>query len=115
LEQKSLANKQDSINSKEPEKVLRFSREEIDKIDNELIDLIQKRTSLSKKIVLAKFALNMDIFDPKREKLIYEKIEKIAIEKKLNQNTKNSLIEVMNILINLSKKEQNEIINDENE
>jgi chorismate mutase len=112
LEQKSLANKQDSIDSEEAEKVLISSREEIDKIDTELIDLIQRRTSLSKKIVLSKFALNLDIFDPKREKLIYEKIEKLAIEKNLNQNTKNSLIEIMDILINLSKKEQNEIIND---
>ena len=113
MEQKSLANKQDSIDLKEAEKVLKSSREEIDKIDNELIELIQRRTSLSKKIVLSKFALNRDIVDPKREKLIYEKIEKIAIEKNLNQNTKNSLIEIMNILMNLSKKEQNDIINND--
>ena len=112
MEQKSLANKQDAVDSEEAEKMLISSREEIDKIDNELIDLIQRRTSLSKKIVLSKFALNKDIFDPKREKLIYEKIEKIAIEKNLNQNTKNSLIEIMDILMNLSKKEQNEIIKD---
>lgn len=112
MEQKSLANKRDSIDPKLAEKTLHNSRIEIDQIDNELIDLIQKRTSLSKDIVLSKLALNMDIFDPGREKNIYEKIEKIANEKNLNHNTKNSLIEIMDILINLSKKEQKEIIND---
>ena len=112
MEQKSLVNKRDFIDPKIAEKTLISSRKEIDQIDNELIDLIQKRTSLSCDIALSKLALNMDIFDPEREKNIYEKIEKIANEKNLNHNTKNSLIEIMDILINLSKKEQKEIIND---
>ena len=112
MEQKSLDNKRDSIDPKLAEKTLTSSRKEIDQIDDELIDLIQRRTSLSKDIVLSKLALNMDIFDPRRERNIYEKIEKIANEKNLNHNTKNSLIGIMDILINLSKKEQKEIIND---
>ncbi|WP_263641317.1 chorismate mutase [Methanobrevibacter arboriphilus] len=41
-----------------------------------MIDLIQKRTSLAKDIVMAKIALDMDIYDESREKLIYEKNNK---------------------------------------
>ena len=112
MEQKSLNNEHDSIDFKSAHKILQDLRKEIDQIDNDLIDLIQKRTYLANDIVLSKLALNMDIFDPKREKLIHEKIEKVSIEKKLNNNTKNSILEIMNILINLSKEEQKEIIND---
>lgn len=111
LERKLLINDQDSSDLKDAEKILEYSREEIDQIDNELIDLIQRRTFLAKDIALSKLALNMDIFDGKREKLIYEKLEKLANEKNLNQNTKNSVFQIMDILINLSKKEQKEIIN----
>ena len=111
MEQKSF-NKQDSINLKDPEKILHSSRKEIDQIDSEIIDLIQRRTSLAKDIVLSKLALDMDILDDSREKLIYEKLEKLANDKNLNQNTKNSVFQIMDILINLSKKEQEEIIID---
>ncbi|MBZ9571153.1 chorismate mutase [Methanobrevibacter sp. TMH8] len=111
MEQKSF-NKQDSITLKDPEKILHSSRKEIDQIDSEIIDLIQRRTSLAKDIVLSKLALDMDIFDESREKLIYEKLEKLANDKNLTQNTKNSVFQIMDILINLSKKEQEEIIID---
>lgn len=111
MERKSLVNNWDLSDLEDPEKILQDSRKEIDQIDNELIDLIQKRTSLARDIVLSKLALNMDIFDEKREKLIYEKLEKLANEKNLNQNTKNSVFQIIDILMNLSKKEQKEIIN----
>ncbi|MBF4469726.1 MAG: chorismate mutase [Methanobrevibacter arboriphilus] len=91
-------------------KILEDSRREIDQIDSELIDLIQKRTSLAKDIVMAKIALDMDIYDESREKLIYEKIIKIANDKDLNENTRNSIIEIVNILTSLSKSEQKKII-----
>jgi chorismate mutase len=111
LEQKSLLSKRDLLDLKNAKMILQDSREEIDQIDNELIDLIQRRTYLSRDIVLSKLALKKDIFDEKREKFIYEKLEKLANEKNLSQNTKNSIFQIMDILINLSKKEQKEIIN----
>jgi len=112
LEQKSSTSKQDFTDLKLARNILQDSRKEIDQIDNELIDLIQKRTSLANDIVLSKLTLNMDIFDPKREKIIREKIEKVVVEENLNNNTKNALIDIMDILINLSKQQQKEIIND---
>ena len=110
MEQKSLANRQDFINPKDAEKILHNSRKEIDQINNELVDLIQKRTSLAKNIVLSKLSLNMNIIDSKREKLIYENLEKIANERNLDQNTKDSVFEIMDILMNLSKEVQKDII-----
>jgi chorismate mutase len=112
LEQKSLNNIGDSKDLLSPEEILYLSRGEINQIDNDLIYLIVKRTSLAREIVESKLALNMDIFDPEREKSIFKKIEKIANEKNFNDSTKESLIEIMRILMNLSKKEQKEIIND---
>lgn len=112
MEQKSSTSKQDFTDLKLARNILQDSRKEIDQIDNELIDLIQKRTSLANDIVLSKLTLNMDIFDPKREKIIREKIEKVVVEENLNNNTKNALIDIMDILINLSKQQQKEIIND---
>jgi len=111
LEQQSLNNNEKKFEDlKYAKKVLQDSRHEIDIIDEELINLITKRTSLAKDIVLSKIALNMDIHDETRENLIYEKIIKIVNEKNLNENTKNSIVEIMNILMNLSKTEQKEII-----
>ncbi|MEA4957343.1 hypothetical protein SDC9_34096 [bioreactor metagenome] len=109
MEHQSL-NKERFKDLESSKEILKSSREEIDNIDYELIDLIQKRTSLAKDIVMAKIALNMEIYDESREKLIYEKIVKIANEKNLNENTKNSIIEIVNILTSLSKSEQKKII-----
>lgn len=110
MEHHSSNNEERSKDFKDPEKILKDSRKEIDKVDTELIDLIHKRTSLAKDIVTSKIALNMDIYDETREKIIYEKAIKIANEKNLNENTKNSIIQIMNILTSLSKTEQKEII-----
>lgn len=110
MEHQSSNNEEVFKDFKNPKKVLNDSRKEIDDVDNELINLIHKRTSLAKDIVTAKIALNMDIYDKTREKIIYEKAEKIANEKNLNENTKNSIIQIMNILTSLSKTEQKEII-----
>lgn len=110
MEHYSSTNEERFKDLKNPEKILKNSRKEIDKVDNELIKLIHKRTSLTRDIIIAKIALNMDIYDETREKTIYEKAIKIANEKNLNKNTKNSIIQIMNILTSLSKTEQKEII-----
>ncbi|RBQ24490.1 Chorismate mutase [Candidatus Methanobinarius endosymbioticus] len=106
-----LSTNEKSLKMNNPEKILEDSRKEIDRVDNELIDLIHKRTSLGNDIVTAKIALNMDIYDEKRENIIHEKTIKIANEKILNDDTKNSIIQIMNILTSLSKTEQKKIIN----
>jgi chorismate mutase len=88
-------------------KVLQESRVAIDKIDEELIYLIEKRTSLAKDIVSAKMALGMDIEDKKREDFIQDKIKKISKQKEIDGDFINK---IMKILMELSKKEQEKIL-----
>ncbi|MCL2687341.1 MAG: chorismate mutase [Methanobrevibacter sp.] len=95
------------MNKKEAENLLKLSRNEIDRIDKDLIDLIHKRTSLAKDVITAKIALNMDIYDPNREKVIHEKMQKLAKEKNIDENI---IIQLTNILTNLSKFEQQKFV-----
>jgi len=94
-------------NDHEAKNILKSSREEIDKIDSEIINLISKRTLLAKNIVNAKIFLDIDIYDKNREKVIYDKVSKLAIEKNID---KNILIQIMNLLTKLSKDQQKEIL-----
>ena len=88
-------------------KVLQESRVAIDKIDEELIYLIEKRTSLAKDIVNAKMTLGMEIEDKKREDFIQDKIKKISKQKEIDGDFINK---IMKILMELSKKEQEKIL-----
>ncbi|MGB9980368.1 chorismate mutase [Methanobacterium sp.] len=88
-------------------KVLQESRVAIDKIDEELIYLIEKRTSLAKDIVNAKIALGMEIEDKKREDFIQDKIKKISEQKEIDGDFINK---IMKILMELNKKEQEKIL-----
>jgi len=91
----------------EANNILKNSREEIDKIDYEIIHLISKRTLLAKDIINAKIFLKMDIYDKNREKVIYDKVSKLAIDKNID---KNILINIMNLITKLSKDQQKEIL-----
>ena len=88
-------------------KVLQESRVAIDKIDEELIYLIEKRTSLAKDIVSAKMTLDIPIEDKKREDFIQDKIKKISKQKEIDGDFINK---IMKILMELSKKEQEKIL-----
>jgi len=96
------------MNKEEAENLLISSRKEIDQINKDLVDLIHRRTSLAKDVVNAKIVLNMDIHDPNREKLIHEKMQKLAKEKNIDEN---SIIQLIDILMDLNKYEQRKIIN----
>ena len=97
-----------SINSKqEAEDLLKKSRDRIDEIDNELCDLISERTSLAKGIVFSKQYLGMPIYDENREKIVHEKIERLAKEKDLDVDI---IDQIVNMLTILSKNEQKEIL-----
>lgn len=86
-------------------KVLQESRVAIDKIDEELIYLIEKRTSLAKDIASAKLALGIPIEDKKREDYIQDKIKNIS--KEIDGDFINK---IMKILMELNKKEQEKIL-----
>ena len=88
-------------------KLLEDSRKQIDDIDNDLIDLIYRRTSLAKDIVFAKQYLGMEIYDKDREKSIHDKINKLAIDKNIDEEI---ISQIMNMLTILSKNEQKEIL-----
>lgn len=88
-------------------RVLHESRDAIDKIDEELIYLIEKRTSLSKDIASAKIILGIPIEDKKREDYIQDKIKKISKQKKIDENC---IKKIMKILMDLNKKEQDKIL-----
>ncbi|WP_409199666.1 chorismate mutase [Methanobrevibacter sp. DSM 116169] len=94
-------------NKEEALKLLEDSRKQIDKIDNDLVDLIYRRTSLAKDIVFAKQYLDMDIYDKEREKSLHDKVNKLAIDKNIDEEI---LSEIMNMLTILSKNEQEEIL-----
>ena len=68
-------------NKEEAEILLEKSRNRIDEIDNELMDLISQRTSLAKDIVLAKDYLGIPIYDESRENQIHKKIRELSEEK----------------------------------
>ncbi|BAW31572.1 MAG TPA: chorismate mutase [Methanothermobacter sp.] len=87
--------------------LLQESRAKIDLIDEKILNLISKRTSLARKIIKAKIVLGMDILDPEREKQIEEKTRKIARENKIDED---KLIKIMRILTELNKMEQEQIL-----
>lgn len=92
-------------------KVLEESRVAIDKLDEELIYLIEKRTSLARDIVSAKITLGMEIEDKKREDYIQDKIKKISKQKEMDGDIINK---IMRILMELNKKEQEKILRRKN-
>ena len=94
-------------NKKEAEDLLEKSRNRIDEIDNELIDLISQRTSLAKDIVLAKDFLGIPIYDGSREEEKKKKIRRLSEEKGLDADI---IDQIIDMLTTLSKTEQNKIL-----
>jgi chorismate mutase len=88
-------------------KLLQDSRREIDKLDEEIIKLIKKRTSMAVKIARAKNALDLEVEDKKREEYIQHKIRQLAREQEIDEN---SLTQIINILTYLNKEEQQKIL-----
>ncbi len=99
------------VNKAEALRVLQGSRNKIDKIDEEIIYLIAKRTSLAGDIVNAKIILGMEIEDKKREDYIQDKTKKIAEKNKIDESC---VKKIMKILTDLSKKEQEELLRRDN-
>jgi chorismate mutase len=87
--------------------LLHDSRCEIDKLDEEIINLIKLRTSLAVKIARAKMVLDLPIEDKEREEYIQHKIREIAREQEIDEH---SLTQIIKILTDLSKQEQQKIL-----
>ena len=95
------------MDREEASRLLQDSRIKIDEMDEMLIDLIEKRTSLARDIVKAKMVLGIEIEDKKREEYIQVKIKEIASEKKIDEV---SLTRIIKILTDMSKEEQKKIL-----
>ncbi|HTX61894.1 MAG TPA: chorismate mutase [Methanobacterium sp.] len=95
------------MNKKEALELLETSRDKIDRIDDQIIDLILERTSLAKEIGTAKKVLEADIENTEREDYIQEKIKKLAKQSNIDES---SLLKIMNILMQLNKYEQEKIL-----
>lgn len=95
------------MNREEALELLASSRDKIDQIDDQIIDLILERTSLAKDIGTAKKVLNTDIENTEREDYIQRKIKKLAKENDIDEI---SLLEIMEILMKLNKSEQERIL-----
>ena len=95
------------MDREEASRLLQDSRIKIDEMDEMLIDLIEKRTSIARDIVKAKMVLGIEIEDKKREEYIQVKIKEIASEKKIDEV---SLTRIIKILTDMSKEEQKKIL-----
>lgn len=103
-----------SVNKCETEeealKLLNNARKRIDEIDNDLVDLIDERTSLAKEVVTAKQVLGMEIYDKNREDEVRDQVLKLAKERNIDGDILNI---IMNMLAMLSKNKQRELIKEE--
>ena len=95
------------MDREEASRMLQNSRKKIDEMDEMLIDLIEKRTSLARDIVKAKIVLGIEIEDKNREEYIQDKIKEIARKKKIDEV---SLTRIIKILTDMSKAEQKKIL-----
>ena len=86
---------------------LKKLREEIDKIDDEILSQLSKRKSIVKEIAKIKKALGKPIFDGKREQQLIEKLKLKSNEKGMDKNFIGSLYK---IILKNSKKWQEKIV-----
>ena len=78
-------------------------REEIDRIDNSIIELLSKRKGIVKKIAGIKKQENNPVIDKEREQETIHRLKKLSKENGLDENFIESIYE---IIINNSRNEQ---------
>ena len=87
-------------------------RQEVAKIDEKIIRLIQQRVGFSKEILLAKKSEGKGINDPEQEKLVLTRATDMAIELGLDAG---EVRDIFRILIKMSLQKQHELQGDEQE
>lgn len=91
------------MNKQQAEQLLKDSRDKIDVLDKQILDLIVERTSLAQDIITSKKALEMDLFDAKREEAIHKKLKGMLGEINIDEDL---VLEIFDLLATISKKEQ---------
>ncbi len=78
-------------------------RKEIDRIDEEIIKLLDKRLKVSLKIGDYKRKRKLKIYDKKREIEVFDKLERLAVQHKLDETFINK---VFNVIVRNSRRSQ---------
>ena len=81
-------------------------RKKIDEIDNDLIDLFQKRMDVSAEVALYKQKNNLPVYDPAREQ---QKLHEISC--KVKKGGEAYITALYSLIFELSRTEQERIIN----
>lgn len=68
---------------------LKQSRQEIDRLDRELTDLLEQRMKVVTQVAAYKKEHHMEIYDPRREQVVLDKIANLAADKELAPYLKN--------------------------
>ena len=85
---------------------LKEIRKEIEKVDNELINLIEKRTNFAKEVLAAKKVEGRAINDEKQNHLVLDRVANTATERGLDGEQVKRIFE---ILIQMNIERQHEL------
>jgi len=83
-------------------------REEIRKIDDEIIQLIADRVKLAEKVLMAKKKNNLDINDERQNEIVLKRVEDLAVKNDLDVSLVKDIFEK---LIEMNIKKQYELLN----
>ncbi len=88
-----------------PTRSLEKVRAELDKIDEQIIELIERRTRLAEDILAAKMEANVGIDDPDRTKKVLKRAGSRAAEKGLDVEAVKRIFEILVEMNTLRQKE----------
>lgn len=86
-------------------------RKEIDRIDEQIIDLIAQRQRIAGRIAQAKLLEGVPIHDEERSSLVQERAFNLAVEKNINPL---QVQDIFRILVGMSEERQRECTGDGN-
>lgn len=85
---------------------LKEVRSKIQRIDEELLNLIEKRTRMAKEVLAAKKAVRVAINDVEQNKVVLDRVVNLATERGLDGDQVKKIFE---ILINMNIERQHEL------
>ncbi|KYC46385.1 MAG: chorismate mutase [Candidatus Methanofastidiosum methylothiophilum] len=91
------------------ERSLETLREDINKIDENIIELLSRRMEVAKEIAILKKNRGIQVEDKERESQVFLKIQREARDNLLDQDF---VSELFGIIISHSKKIQNKLVED---
>lgn len=86
-------------------------RREVQRIDEEIIDLIHERAELADVIFESKRSKNLELNDPQQAKLVLERAVDLATEKNLDAGIIKKIFE---LLIQMNLQKQHELLDENN-